>query len=71
MKALKKNSSSGKFKRQPRNHPITVLLNDSEMRTITRYCERYKFRNRSEMVRQTLIKAILKKFDKDSPTLFD
>lgn len=67
----KTKSSNGKFKRQPRNHPITVLLNDSEMRTIMRYCERYKFRNRSEMVRHTLLNAILKKFDKDSPTLFD
>lgn len=66
-----KNSSSGKFKRQPRNHPITVLLNDSELRTITRYCERYKYRNRSDMIRQTLIRAILKRQDKDSPTLFD
>ena len=66
-----KNSSSGKFKRQPRNHPITVLLNDSELRTITRYCERYKYRNRSDMIRQTLIRAILKRLDKDSPTLFD
>jgi len=66
-----KNSSNGKFKRQPRNHAVTVLLNDSEMRTITRYCERYKFRNRSDMVRQTLMRTILKKFDADSPTLFD
>lgn len=66
-----KKSSSGKFKRQPRNHPITVLLNDSELRTITRYCERYKFRNRSDMVRQTLMKTILRRFDMDSPTLFD
>jgi len=66
-----KNPSSGKFKRQPRNHPITVLLNDSELRTITRYCERYKYRNRSDMIRQTLIRAILKRLDKDSPTLFD
>lgn len=66
-----KNPSSGKFKRQPRIHPITVLLNDSELRTITRYCERYKFANRSAMVRQTLMKAILHKLDKDSPTLFD
>ena len=66
-----KNPSTGKFKRQPRNHPITVLLNDSEMRTISRYCERYKYHNRSEMVRQTLMRAILKRLDKDSPTLFD
>ncbi|MBR4521306.1 MAG: hypothetical protein IKO63_07825 [Paludibacteraceae bacterium] len=67
----KRNSSTGKFKRQPRNHPVTVLLNDSEMRTITRYCERYKYHNRSEMIRRTLMRAILKKFDADSPTLFD
>lgn len=68
---MKNRSSSGKFKRQPRNHPIKVLLNDSEMRTITRYCERYKYANRSEMIRQTLMRTILKRFDKDSPTLFD
>lgn len=66
-----KNSSSGKFRRQPRNHPVTVLLNDSEMRTIERYCERYKYHNRSEMIRQVLMRTILKRFDKDSPTLFD
>jgi len=66
-----RNSSTGKFKRQPRNHPVTVLLNDSEMRTITRYCERYKYNNRSDMIRRTLMQTILKKFDKDSPTLFD
>lgn len=66
-----RNSSSGKFRRQPRNHPVTVLLNDSEMRTIERYCERYKHRNRSEMIRQVLMRSILKRFDKDSPTLFD
>ena len=66
-----RNSSSGKFRRQPRNHPVTVLLNDSEMRTIERYCERYKYRNRSEMIRQVLMRSILKRFDNDSPTLFD
>lgn len=64
-------SSSGKFKKQPRNHPITVLLNDSELRTLTRYCERYKFPNRSDMVRRTLLQTILRRFDKDGPTLFD
>ena len=66
-----RNSSSGKFRRQPSNHAVTVLLNDSEMRTIERYCERYKYRNRSEMIRQVLMRSILKRFDKDSPTLFD
>lgn len=67
----RKNPSSGKFKRQPRTHRVTVLFNDSEMRTITRFCQRYKFRSRSEMVRKTLMKAILKRFDADTPTLFD
>ena len=67
----KRPSSSGKFRKQPRNHRVTVMLNDSELRTITKYCERYKMSNRSNMIRQTLMRAILKRFDKDSPTLFD
>ena len=60
-----------KAKKQPRRNRISIMLNDSELRTVTRYCERYKYRNRSDMIRQTLLGAILKRFDKDSPTLFD
>lgn len=47
------------------------MLNDSEMRALTRYCDRYTVRNRSKLIRETLMHNILKRFDLDSPTLFD
>lgn len=47
------------------------MLNDSEQRALDRFCERYKIKNRSRLVRETLMRAILKKIDNDQPTLFD
>ena len=47
------------------------MLNDSELRTLNRFCERYEVANRSRLIRETLMRALLKKMDKDQPTLFD
>lgn len=47
------------------------MLNDSEMRALKHYCERYQIKNRSRLIREILMKGILKRFDVDSPTLFD
>jgi len=55
----------------PREHRVSILLNDSEQRILDRFCERYGVRNRSRLVRETLMRAILKKMDNDQPTLFD
>ena len=67
MKALKKTHS----KPAPRMHRVSILLNDSEMRALERYCEQYTVTNRSRLIRETLMRNILKRFDNDSPTLFD
>ena len=67
MKAVKKFHS----KPQPRMNRISILLNDSELRALDRYCDKYNVRNRSRFVRETLMRAVLKQFEKDSPTLFD
>jgi len=53
-----------------RVHRQSFLLNEREMRAIDRYCERYKVNNRSRFIRETVVTAILKKFDDDHPTLF-
>ncbi|HCS87020.1 MAG TPA: hypothetical protein DIW30_00855 [Bacteroidales bacterium] len=58
-------------KKALRKNRISVMLNDSEMRALENYCQRYKFRNRSQAIRQLLIKNILQRFDNDTPTLFD
>jgi len=55
----------------PREHRVSILLNESEQRILDRFCERYGVRNRSRLVRETLMRAILKKMDNDQPTLFD
>jgi len=59
------------MKKQAREHRITILLNESEQRALDRFCERYKITNRSRLVRETLVRAILKKIENDQPTLFD
>ena len=58
-------------RREPRNHRVTVMLNDSEMRVLHRYLDRYDVSNRSRLIREALMRNILARFDKDSPTLFD
>ena len=59
------------MKKAPRENRISILLNDSEQRALDRFYERYKIKNRSRLVRETLMRAILKKIDNDQPTLFD
>ena len=68
---MKRTSYSRVRKKALRQNRLTVMLNDSEMRALDNYCERYNIRNRSNFVRTTLMKSILRRFDADSPTLFD
>ncbi len=58
-------------RKAPREHRISILLNESEQRALERFCERYGVSNRSRLIRETLMRAILKKIDNDQPTLFD
>ena len=58
-------------KKQAREFRISLMLNESEQRALDRFCERYDVRNRSRLIRETLMRAILKKMDNDQPTLFD
>ena len=59
------------MKKAPRENKISILLNDREMKALDRFCERYQITNRSRLVRETLMRAILKKIEDDQPTLFD
>ncbi|MCF8222518.1 MAG: hypothetical protein K9J25_05170 [Bacteroidales bacterium] len=47
------------------------MLNDREMRAIDIYCQRYRIKNKSGFLRETVMNAILKKFDEDLPSLFE
>ena len=57
--------------RQARTNRVSILLNDSEMRALSRYCDRYGVKNRSRFVREAVMRSVLKQFEKDAPTLFD
>ncbi len=57
--------------KQAREHRVSILLNESERRALERFCARYGVANRSRLIRETLMRAILKKMDNDQPTLFD
>ena len=57
--------------KQRRSHRVSIMLNDSELRVLQKYCNRYTVTNRSKLIRETLIHNILKRFDRDNPTLFD
>jgi len=47
------------------------MLNDREMRALDIFCNRYRIRNKSEFFRETIMKAILKRFDEEHPTLWE
>lgn len=57
--------------KQAREHRVSILLNESERRALERFCNKYGVANRSRLIRETLMRAILKKMDNDQPTLFD
>jgi len=59
------------LKKQPREYKVSILLNESELRTLDRFCEKYGVSNKSRLIRETLMRAILKKMENDQPTLFD
>lgn len=53
-----------------RKNRVAIMLNDDELKAMTRFIDTYKIKNKSRFVRETLMTAILKKFDEDHPTLF-
>ena len=54
-----------------RIHQHVFMLNDEENKALDRYIAKYKVKNKSRFIRETLMISILKKFDEDQPTLFD
>lgn len=62
--------SERKTKNSLRTHKYVFSLNDEENRALLRYIEKYKVQNRSRFIRETLMLAVIKKFEEDHPTLF-
>ena len=44
--------------KQARGHRISIMLNDSELRALERFCDKYGVANRSRLVREALMRAV-------------
>jgi hypothetical protein len=62
------NKKDEKLKRTNRT---SLLFNGREQEAINLYCEKYKIRNRSKFMREAIMTEVLRRFDKDYPTLFE
>jgi hypothetical protein len=63
--------SAYKEERLKRTNRFSVMLNNKEMRALGIYCNRYRVRNKSEFFRETIMRAILKRFEDEHPTLWE
>ena len=54
-----------------RTNRLSMMLNNREMRALGIYCNRYRIKNKSEFVRETVMKAIIKRFEEEHPTLWE
>lgn len=54
-----------------RIHRKSILFNRKELNAINHYCRKYKIKNQSKFMRETIIYSILQKFDEDYPSLFE
>ncbi len=50
---------------------LSLMLNNREMRALGIYCNRYRVKNKSEFLRETIMRAILKRFEEEHPTLWE
>jgi len=54
-----------------RTNTVVFQLNDLEMKALNKYCAKYRVKNRSKFIREAVITAVLERFDRDYPSLFD
>jgi metal-responsive CopG/Arc/MetJ family transcriptional regulator len=59
------------MKKAPREHKVSILLNEKEQQALDRFCNKYGIYNRSRLIREVLMRTILRKIESDQPTLFD
>jgi hypothetical protein len=55
----------------PRNHRISIMLNDEEKKLINNHIIKYKHTTVAKFMRETAVRAIFQQIEKDMPTLFD
>lgn len=54
-----------------RTNRLSLMLNNREMRALGIYCNRFRVKNKSEFLRETIMKAILRRFEEEHPSLWE
>jgi hypothetical protein len=54
-----------------RTNRLSLMLNQRELRALGVYCSRYRIKNKSEFFRETIMRAILKRFEEEHPSLWE
>jgi hypothetical protein len=67
----KKNIIPASKRNSLRTNRQIFTLNDEENKALNRYISKYKVKNKSKFIRETLMLAIIRKLEEDHPTLFD
>jgi hypothetical protein len=58
------------FAKVKRERRLSILLSDAELSIVDNYLEKYKIKNKSRWLRETVLQFIHKNIEDDYPTLF-
>lgn len=50
---------------------MTFMLNEKEKRAFDIYCSRFNIKNKAAFIREMLMKAVIKRFNEDYPSLWE
>lgn len=67
----KKNTIPASQRNSLRTNRQIFTLNDEENKALNRYISKYKVKNKSKFIRETVMLAVIRKLEEDHPTLFD
>ncbi|MFN8240295.1 MAG: hypothetical protein U0X39_06025 [Bacteroidales bacterium] len=54
-----------------RTNRLSLMLNNRELRALSVYCNRYRIKNKSGFLRETIMKTIIQRFEDEHPTLWE
>jgi hypothetical protein len=54
-----------------RNNRLSLMLNSREAKALGVYCSRYRIKNKSEFLRNTIMKEIIRRFEEEYPSLWE
>jgi hypothetical protein len=71
MKKPSKRNDKNTQKSLLRKNRVTFVLNDKEEKALDAYCKRFRVKNKSRLIREVLMSAVITRLEQSSPTLFD